>query len=58
MDVISNDVQIDNVESIPEVLLYNKYIKDDPVRMTGRANFDSLLRFLENNAIINYSGEL
>ena len=46
MDVINNDVQIDNVESIPEVLLYNKYIKDDPVRMGGRANFDNLLRFL------------
>lgn len=57
MDVLKNEVRIDNVKSIPQVLLYNKYFKQDPVIMVGRENFDSLLRFLENNAIINYTNE-
>lgn len=46
---------IDNVQMIPQVLLYNKYIKNDPDVMRGRSSFDGLLRFLESNAIVNYS---
>lgn len=57
MDVLKNDIKIDNVKSIPQVLLYNKYFKEDPVIMVGRESFDSLLRFLENNAIINYTND-
>jgi hypothetical protein len=26
--------------------------------MSGRDDFDGLMRFLENNAILNYSGDL
>jgi hypothetical protein len=55
MDVLRNEVRIDNVKSVPQVLLYNKYFKEDPVVMVGRESFDSLMRFLENNAIVNYS---
>lgn len=55
MDVLNNEIMIDNVKSIPQVLLYNKYFKEDPVIMVGRESFDSLLRFLENNAIVNYT---
>lgn len=58
MDVMKNEVKIDDVSTIPQVLLYNKYLKDEPVRMGGRTDFDNLMRFLENNAIVNYSGEL
>ena len=58
MDVMKNEIKIDNVQSIPQVLLYNKYFKNDPERMSGRDGFDTLMRFLENNAIINYSSDL
>lgn len=53
--MLRNEVRIDNVKSVPQVLLYNKYFKEDPVVMVGRESFDSLMRFLENNAIVNYS---
>lgn len=53
MDVLRNEVRIDNVRSVHQVLLYNKYAKKEPVVMVGRDSFDGLIRFLENNAIIN-----
>ena len=55
---MKNEIKIDNVQTIPQVLLYNKYFKNDPEVMRGRENFDSLMRFLENNAIVNYSSDL
>lgn len=58
MDVLKNEIQIDAVQSIPQVLLYNKYFKNEPERMSGRNSFDGLMRFLENNAIVNYSTDL
>ena len=58
MDIMKNEVKIDNVQTFPQVLLYNKFFKDDPSVMSGRDGFDTLMRFLENNAIINYSGDL
>ena len=58
MDIMKNEIKIDNVQTIPQVLLYNKYFKNDPEVMRGRENFDSLMRFLENNAIVNYSSDL
>ncbi len=58
MDIMKNEIKIDNVQTLPQVLLYNKYLKNDPSPMSGRDDFDGLMRFLENNAILNYSGDL
>jgi hypothetical protein len=58
MDIMKNEIKIDNVQTLPQVLLYNKYFKNDPSPMSGRDDFDGLMRFLENNAILNYSGDL
>ncbi len=58
MDIMKNEIKIDNVQTLPQVLLYNKYFKNDPSPMSGREDFDGLMRFLENNAILNYSGDL